>query len=254
MPHSPESPTKIEKMEYKIFPFSIQETKASLYDNKGIGIIKGYAATYGNVDRVNDVILEGAFDGSIQDYKNQNRMLKVYYQHDTFNVPIGGIRPENLNSDKKGLLVAIDVNTKVQLGNDVYELAKQGVLSDMSISFTVEEDGSTYTREERCLKKLKLWEVSIVGEPANEDANVTEVKHAAKQKFYNVTDLKSILFTKKDYENILRESGAFSKEAAIFLAARFIEKARSESDVPTDTKEKNNLIHLHELKTLLTKL
>lgn len=238
-------------MEYKIFTFAISETKSNIYDGKCIGTIKGYASTYGNVDRSNDVIMEGAFDDSIQNYKTNNRMIKVYYQHNTMDMPIGGIRPENINSDKTGLPVTIDINTKVQRGNDVYELAKQGVLSDMSIGFTV--DDYDYAKDGvRCLKKLNLWEVSIVGEPANSQAKVTEVKSDRKHKFYTITDLQNIV-TKRDYEDILRESGAFSKEAATFLAAHFIEKARGEPDASIDTKT-NGLTHLHELKNLLNKL
>ncbi len=238
-------------MEYKIFTFAISETKSNIYDGKCIGTIKGYASTYGNVDRSNDVIMEGAFDDSIQNYKTNNRMLKVYYQHNTMDMPIGGIKPENINSDKAGLPVVMDINTKVQRGNDVYELAKQGVLSDMSIGFTV--DDYDYAKDGvRCLKKLNLWEVSIVGEPANSQAKVTEVKSDRKHKFYTITDLQNIV-TKRDYEDVLRESGAFSKEAATFLAAHFIEKARSESETLSDITS-NGLTHLNELKNLLNKL
>lgn len=238
-------------MEYKIFTFAISETKSNSYDGKCIGTVKGYASTYGNVDRANDVILEGAFDDSIQDYKNKNRQIKVYYQHDTSEMPIGGIRPDNISSDKTGLPVTMDINTKVQRGNDVYELAKQGVLSDMSIGFTV--DDYDYANDGvRCLKKLNLWEVSIVGEPANTQAKVTEVKTSKKYRFYTITDLQNLV-TKRDYEDILRESGAFSKEAAVFLAAHFIEKARSESEAES-IQEQDGLTHLVELKNLLNKL
>jgi hypothetical protein len=238
------------KIEYKTFSFEICETKSVLSNGNPFGVIKGYASTYGNVDRVGDVILAGAFDKSIQDYKNKNRQVKVYYQHNTSELPIGGIRPENIESDQKGLFVTMDVNTKVQRGSEVYELAKQGVLSDMSIGFST-NDYDYQSDGVRCLKDLGLWETSIVGEPANSSAQITEVKGVRKHKFYSVTDLQNII-TKKDYENILRESGAFSKEAATFLAARFVEKARSESE-SIDNKH-NGLTHLTELTQLLNQL
>ena len=126
-------------IEYKTFSFSILEAKNNVLDGNVIGTIKGYASTYGNIDRTNDVIMEGAFDDSIQDYKNKGRQIKVYYQHNVNDVPIGGIKPDNINSDKLGLPVVMDINTKVQRGNEIYELAKQGVLSDMSIGFSVDE-------------------------------------------------------------------------------------------------------------------
>lgn len=238
-------------MEYKIFTFAISETKSNVYDGKCIGTVKGYASTYGNIDRTNDIIFEGAFDKSIEDYKTKNRQMKVYYQHNVGDIPIGGIRPDNIVSDKNGLFVTMDINTKVQRGSEVYELAKQGVLSDISIGFTTND--YDYSKDGvRCLKELALWEASIVGEPANTQAKITEVKNVHKNKFYTVTDLQNVI-TKKDYEDILRESGSFSKEAATFLAARFVEKARRESETIIDIKN-NNLTHLSELKTLINKL
>lgn len=244
---------KFKQMEYKVFPFVLSEAKSNTYGSKNCGTIKGYASTYGNVDKSNDVIIEGAFDDSIQDYKTKQRQIKVYYQHNTMAMPIGGIRPENISSDKTGLPVSVDM-ADTQQGKDAYTLTKQGILSDFSIGFTV--DDYDYAKDGvRCLKKLKLWEVSIVGEPANERSQITEVKNSHKHKFYTVTDLKDILLTKKDYENILRESGSFSKEAATLLAAHFIEKkAQSESEASIDTKKNNGLAHLVELKNLLNKL
>lgn len=244
----------ISTLEYKVFPFVVSEAKTNSYGGKNFGTIKGYASTYGNVDRSNDVIMEGAFDDSIQDYKTKQRQIKVYWQHNTMNMPVGGIRPENISSDKTGLPISVDM-ADTQLGKDAYSLTKQGVLSDFSIGFSIDGiDGYDYAKDGvRCLKKLKIWEISIVGEPANERAQINEVKSIHKHKFYTVTDLKEILFTKKDYEDVLRESGAFSKEAATFLAAHFIEKARSESEAIIDTKQ-NGLAHLNELKNLLNKL
>jgi uncharacterized protein len=255
MPSAADQAAKSNLMEHKTFPFQVLETKWGPYCGKNLGMIKGYASTYGNIDRSNDVIMEGAFDDSLQDYKTKQRQIKVYYQHDTSDMPIGGIKPENINSDKSGLPVVIDVNTKVGRGSDVYELVKQGVLSDMSIGFSVDE--YDYAKDGvRVLKKLSLWEVSIVGEPANSLAKITDVKSTSKHRFYTVTDLKEILFTKKDYEDVLRESGAFSKEAATFLAAHFIEKkAQSESVAAIDMKQPDeHLIHLVELKNLLNNL
>jgi len=230
-------------MEYKSFPFQILETKSNFTGGKPYGIVKGYASTYGNVERCNDIILEVSFIDSIQDYKNKSRQVKVYHQHDVYSSPpIGGIRPENIESDKTGLPVTIELNQDVQLGKEVYALLKQGVYSDMSIGYTVDPDGYEYNKDGiRLLKKLTLWEVSIVGEPANEMAKISEVKSRDKFKFFTITDLKNIT-SKREFEDVLRESGAFSKEATTFLAAHFVEKARRESDSSCDDKQLLNSI------------
>jgi uncharacterized protein len=238
-------------MLYKTFPFQVLETKdKNTFNGKGdFGIIKGYASTYGNKDRVGDVVLEGAFDESVKCYKTKNRQIKVYYQHNSFDMPVGGILPENIESDKVGLPVTINM-ADTTLGTDCYKLVKQGILCDMSIGYTVDE--SSYDSEGTLLlKKLSLWEVSIVGEPANERAQITDVKSRNKHKFFTIDLIKNIV-TKKDYEDALRESGAFSKEAATFLAARFIEKSRGEPETTLDLKTFNS--HLAELKLLINQI
>lgn len=240
-------------IEHKVFPFQFieaVEVKSGNFDgSEEYGLVKGYASTYGNVDCCNDIVLEGAFLESIQDYKAKNRQIKVYYQHNTMNTPIGGIRPENIDSDKMGLPVSIYINKDVQLGREIYALTKQGVLSDMSIGYTVDE--YEYTNEgQRLLKKLKLWEVSIVGEPANSQAKINEVKSKEKNRFFTIDEIKTI-DTKREFETVLRESGAFSKEAAVYLASHFIEKGRSDSDPKQD---KAIISSIQELTQMLQKI
>lgn len=237
-------------IEHKVFPFQFieaVEVKSGNFDgSEEYGLIKGYASTYGNVDSCNDIVLEGAFVSSIQDYKAKNRQIKVYYQHNTMTTPIGGIRPENIDSDKMGLPVSIHINKDVQLGREIYSLTKQGVLSDMSIGYTVED--YEYNKDgQRLLKKINLYEVSIVGEPANPQAKISEVKAKEKNKFYTIDEIKCI-DSKREFETVLRESGAFSKEAAVYLASHFIEKKRSDSDLKND---KAILSSIQELTQLL---
>ena len=44
------------------------------------GVIKGYGVTYGNKDRVNDIILQGALQESIEDY-NAGVSVKYLFEH-----------------------------------------------------------------------------------------------------------------------------------------------------------------------------
>jgi len=243
------------RMEHKIFSFQLLEaidTKSDSFNETACyGVVKGYASTYGNVDACNDIVLEGAFLESIQDYKNKNRLIKVYYQHNPMgmSLPVGGIKPENIDSDKVGLPVSIDINKDVQLAREVYSLTKQRVLCDMSIGYSV-DDYSYNADGQRLLKKLKLWEVSIVGEPANSLAKISEVKTRDKNRFFTIDEIKNI-DTKRELEDVLRESGAFSKEAAVYLASHFIEKSRRDSE---PSQDKDILSSIEELKKLLIKI
>ncbi len=164
------------KREYKTFEFNLTETK-EIEDENGqkFGIIKGYASTFDNIDRGDDRILRGAFGDSLALYKVKNRLIKMHFQHYRDDV-IGGFNPEKMFEDAKGLFVEGAINLEVQRGREVYALAKQGVLTDFSIGFSV--DDFSIENGIRELKKLTLWEISVVGEPMNTDAIITEVKTA----------------------------------------------------------------------------
>lgn len=251
------------KKEYKILSFNITdfiEEKAS-DGTKSCRRVKGYASTYGNTDRVGDRIIAGAFAKSIAEYKSKNRQIKVYYNHDTYgSLPIGGIKADNVVDDNIGLNVTIDLADTSE-ANDIYALLKQGVLTDMSIGYSVLKDEYSKFDNARELIELKLWEVSIVGEPANELAQINEVKNV---KFIDVTEAKTIT-SKRDLEKLLRESGVFSKEASTLISSKYVdfkEEAMADND-DNDQSNEGNLGEqdicslsekLSEIKKLLTKI
>lgn len=160
--------------EFKVFSFDVKETKEEERDGKLYGIVKGYASTYGNVDRGGDRVIKGAFSKSLSEYRSRNRPVKMYFQHNSYDI-IGGFPIDRIQEDENGLYVEGEINLEVQKGKEAYALAKQGVLSDFSIGYSIKEyDWKDGVRE---LIELALWEVSMVGEPMNEKANVTSVKN-----------------------------------------------------------------------------
>jgi len=164
------------EMEYKTFPFNIieYEEKEDKAQNK-FGIIKGYASTYGNEDRGGDIIESGAFTKSLKRYQNDGRPIKMHYQHSHTDI-IGGFPIDQVREDEKGLFVKGEINLNVQKGKEAYALAKQGVLSDMSIGFSINDMDYNKNGDIRILKDLELWEISLVGEPMNPEARITSVK------------------------------------------------------------------------------
>jgi HK97 family phage prohead protease len=89
---------------------------------------------------------------------------------------IGGFPPEFLEENDKGLFVEGHINLEVQAGKELYSLAKQGVLKDMSIGFTTKKSDTDEETGIRTLKEIKLWEISLVDEPANTQAQIVDVK------------------------------------------------------------------------------
>lgn len=208
------------EIQYKQFNFDVQETK-QIEDDNGIktGIIRGFLATYGNIDRVNDRIEPGAFKESIERHKSEGRPIRMLFQHDRKQV-IGGFPIEKVRDDIEGLFVEGEIVLESDKTRQIFALAKKGFLSDMSIGFSIDESEFDENGV-RILKKLDLWEGSIVDEPANPDARIQEVK------LFTTDDAESIK-TKRDFEKFLRDVG-MSRKGAVILASRFNEQREADS-------------------------
>lgn len=192
-----------------LFDFSVTETKEIVKDGSTYGVVAGYASTHGNVDRVKDRVMPGAFTKSIKQLSDQNRLVRMYYQHDAKEI-IGGFPTALMVEDDQGLKVVGEINLEVQRGREVYALAKQGVLTDFSIGYSVKD--YKMNKGIRELLDVELWEISVVAEPANPMAKILQVKGKVEKS--DVASLKSI----REKEQFLRDSG-FSRSAAMFMLA-----------------------------------
>lgn len=144
--------------------FSLTEAK----DGDGVGTIMGYASTFGNTDRVGDVVNKGAFKGS----KAANVMM--FWNHNSSDV-IGGWT--KIEEDDKGLYVEGELNLDVTRGREAYALLKRGHLKSMSIGYRIPPNGAKYDPSGiRQLVKVDLIEVSLVAVPANPKAMITRTK------------------------------------------------------------------------------
>lgn len=159
----------------KIGGYSVN-VKEEVRDGVKIGIIEGYIATW-DLDRgdfyFKDQFVKGAFSESIKDFKKKKRMPRFKEAH---NKTIGGWKFESLKEDEIGLFGIGEINLDVENGREAYSLAKQGVLTDLSIGFTAEDFEVDEMKKIRTINKAILWEGSIVDEPMNPKANITAVK------------------------------------------------------------------------------
>ena len=101
---------------------------------------------------------------------------------------------------KKGLAVSGVLALKTSLGNDVYELMKlASSVGTFKLGLSMGYDALEYDVDEkkkiRELKKVELWEMSIVTFPAKLGAMVSQVKSLESAK------------TERELEAALRESG-----------------------------------------------
>jgi HK97 family phage prohead protease len=141
----------------------VQELKAS-----GDGWeVAGYASTFGGTpDTYGDIVAKGAFLDSIA-----KRKTKLLWQHELAK-PIG--KQLDLKEDDHGLFGRWSI-LPTTTGKEAHELLKAELVDSMSIGFTTEEadwneDGT------RVLRRIELFEVSLVTIPANASAVITSFK------------------------------------------------------------------------------
>lgn len=168
------------------------------------GIVKGYASVFNNVDSDNDIIKSGAYKKTIAE---NGRRVKYLYQHD-MDKPIG--KMVNLEEDEKGLVFEAEI-AKTQLGMDVIELIKAGVITENSVGILpIQKEMINGKRE---ITEVKLYEVSAVTLAANDQAMILDVKG-------NVDPNKVI----KRYDNIARliRKGNISDELGYALESEIL--------------------------------
>jgi len=136
------------------------------------GSISGYASTFGNVDQGGDIVAPGAFKAWIA--ANPNKTLPMLFGHDTNR--IAGVW-RWFHEDARGLHVRGKVIREAATGHEVYELAKAGAITGLSIGYRTRSSSRDAATGIRTLLALDLKEVSVTAFPMNEEATITRVKH-----------------------------------------------------------------------------
>ena len=173
-----------EQLQHRSVSFEVKEV-----DEK-TGTFKGYASVFDNVDSYGDVIVPGAFDQTLKEWKAKNQLPVLLWQHD-MHEPIGGWT--KFEADEHGLWgegeILIDAGPTEKRAHA--HLVKRTVRG-LSIGFSIYPGGIRYDEERNAtmLTNIKLWEVSVVTFPANDQALIEEVRSAIK--------------SPRDFEKLLR--------------------------------------------------
>ncbi|REF69642.1 HK97 family phage prohead protease [Paracoccus versutus] len=144
------------------------------------GVIEGYASKFSEIDRGNDMVMPGAYRASIA--AKRPGAVKMLWQHDP-SQPIGFW--ETIQEDDTGLRVKGRLLTEVQRGREALVMLKAGVLDGLSIGYRTEDYGYVTEggRTIRQLKKLDLWEISLVTFPMLPSARVAAKGDESDPKF-----------------------------------------------------------------------
>ena len=176
-------------MEHKYKEFALRKS------SEDAGEISGYFSTYDRIpDSYGDVIAPGAFAESIQKRKESGHPFPLCWNHD-LNQIIGSVDPDNITDTDKGpLMTATFFDTP--LAQEKREIVKSGVVYQFSFAYDVLEAGpvtlenGTKANE---LRKLDLFEVSIVPIPANQNAVMTEIKAGRRNRKSDEDIIKQII-------------------------------------------------------------
>lgn len=232
------------KLEHHAFGLQVKFAPSS--DDVKVGAFSGYGAVFGNTDSSGDVIQHGAFKDTLRAWKKRGNLPKMLLQHGGLfgpaedGIPIG--KWHEMVEDDTGLkvegeLFALDT----QKGRYIYEGLKSGALDGLSIGYIAREVAYGKKPEEapRTLKKIDLFEVSVVTFPANEEARVDAVKAATER----IELIKSL----SDAEIYLRDACGFSRQQAVAFVSRIKSLSPSDSDGPTHAALVRNFAHLQKL-------
>ena len=158
-------------MEHKYKDFVLR--KSADDTEKDTGTISGYFSTYDRIpDSYGDVIAPGAFTETIKAREESGHPFPLCWNHDLDQI-IGKV--DSIEDTEKGpLMTASFFDTP--LAQEKREIVKSGVVYQFSFAYDVQDEGPAEDIKANELRKLDLYEVSIVPIPANQNAVMTEIK------------------------------------------------------------------------------
>lgn len=168
--------------------------------NGDTGVFEGYASVFDGVDAYGDTIHPGAYKNTIE---NRERPIRMRWNH--FGPVIG--KYTEILEDSIGLFVKGQLTPGHSVAEDVKASLLHGAIDGMSIGYTVRRSEDKPGRG-KDLYEIDLVEISVVEEPADLGAKITNVK-AALQECKRLADI----------ELILRNAG-FSRSESTALVSR----------------------------------
>jgi HK97 family phage prohead protease len=135
------------------------------------GMVEGYASLFGAVDQARDMVMPGAFAGTLK--ARGLRRIPMLFQHDPAE-PIG-IWLE-LREDVHGLYARGKLIPDVVRAREVLALVRAGAIDGLSIGFRTASARVDPRTRVRRLHAVDLWEISIVTFPLLDGARVAAVK------------------------------------------------------------------------------
>ena len=157
----------------------LTKAAAAALSTNDAGTFEAYASVFDNVDSHGDVVRRGAFTDTLKEWEASGRPVPVLWGHnmDDPDYNIGHLL--EAVEDEHGLRVRAQIDLEGPKGQQVHRLLKSGRVAQMSFAYDVldggpvEKDGADVYE----LRRLKLYEVSVVPIGANQETSLLDVKH-----------------------------------------------------------------------------
>lgn len=169
-------------------------------DDAAAGTIEGYGSVFNLVDRGGDVVAPGAFKGSLAAWKKKKQAPAMLWQHDSYS-PVGVWT--DLLEDDVGLKLKGQLVLDVPQASSARALIAAGAVKGLSIGYRTLDYDIDRTTGVRTLKKVELWEISLVTFPMLPEALISGVKGE---------------FDARTFERALRGEGLSEREAKLAVS------------------------------------
>lgn len=198
------------------------DTQFKVKSVSATGEFSGYGSIFGVKDSHSDIVIKGAFQKSLDQWKEKETLPALLWMHDT-REPIGIYT--KMEEDENGLYVEgrllIDDDP---LAKRAHAHLKAGSLSGLSIGYNLKDYEYDRDKEAFMLKEIDLWEVSVVTFPSNDEARVDDVKQVLKS---------GEIPTPRDFEKALRDVGLSQQQSKRFMAEGYKGLRDVETEEPT---------------------
>lgn len=171
---------------------------------------EGYAVTWANVNSHGERFEKGAFADLIASGKK----VHMYYNHAYMDWLTGNSAKRigkwvELVEDDTGLLVKGELTPNMSQSNDVAAMLEHGTVDGLSIAFYEPNPIDVYQDNTgaRVIKRVDLYEISVVDEPSDQTARITPTSEAI-----------DAVRSADDANNLLVSMGLSSNDAQSLLA------------------------------------
>lgn len=186
----------------------------------------GYASMFNGIDSYGDTIEPGAYKNTLE---GRDRPVRMRWNH--YGDVIG--KWTSIREDEKGLYVEGELTPGHSKAADVFASLKHGAIDGLSIGYRIKAFNQL-DNNRRLLKEIDLVEISVVEEPADLAARVSEVKTALE----SANSLKEI-------ESLLRDAGGFSRVDAKHLVSKINSLYQREAEAEMQKQDIANLFKKH---------